>query len=67
MSVQHRRPLDVAEAATYLGTSARHVRQLVATRRIPYLKVGRLVRFRPEALDAWLEENTVEPVRRLAR
>jgi len=35
--------------------SIRHVRRLVAERRLPYLKVGWLVRFDPAEIAAWLD------------
>lgn len=54
-----RRPLDVKATADYLGTSERHVRELVYTRRISYVKVGRLVRFLPDDLDHYLELQRV--------
>ncbi|MCP4960332.1 MAG: helix-turn-helix domain-containing protein, partial [Actinomycetia bacterium] len=38
------------------------VRRLVAQRRVPYLKVGKFVRFDPVDLDAWLEGCRVESV-----
>jgi excisionase family DNA binding protein len=38
----------------------RFVRRLVDERRIPYLKVGRLVRFDPVDIDRWLNERRVE-------
>lgn len=53
------RYLDVAGAATYLGIKERQVRSLVYRREIPFTKVGRLVRFDIQQLDAWLESNTV--------
>ncbi len=51
--------LTIAGAATYLGTTDRHVRDLVYRRRIPFVKVGRLVRFRLTDLEQWLAANTV--------
>lgn len=51
--------LDTAQTADYLGTTVRHVQNLIYHRRIPYVKVGRFVRFRPSDLDAWLDANTV--------
>ncbi|MGD0286349.1 MAG: helix-turn-helix domain-containing protein [Acidimicrobiales bacterium] len=38
-----------------LGVSIRHIRRLVAERRVPYLKVGWLVRFDPAEITAWLD------------
>ena len=47
-------PLNLLEAARYLNVSERYVRRLVAERRIPFLKVGRLLRFRPHDLEEYL-------------
>lgn len=51
--------VDVEGAATYLGTTVRHVRNMVYRRVIPYVKVGALVRFRLVDLDAWIADNTI--------
>lgn len=45
------------ETADWLAVSERMVRRLVAERRIPYVKVGRYVRFRPEDVEAWRDGN----------
>ncbi|MDP9419446.1 MAG: helix-turn-helix domain-containing protein [Actinomycetota bacterium] len=51
-----RQPLiDLAAVAERLGVNQRHIRRLVAERRIPYLKWGHLLRFDPVELDAWLD------------
>ena len=49
------RLLDINDAADRLGTTERHMRALIADRKIAYIKVGRLIRFDPSALDAWIE------------
>jgi excisionase family DNA binding protein len=54
--------LDSKSAAARLGTTERHIRSLVERREIPFRKVGRLNRFVPAELDAWLEANKVEAV-----
>ena len=54
--------MDCAQAGEYLGTGERFVRRLVAERRIPFVKLGKLVRFKPDDLDAWIEANRVEPL-----
>jgi len=36
------------------------VRRAVLLKRIEYVKVGRLVRFKPETIDAYIEANTVK-------
>jgi excisionase family DNA binding protein len=52
---------DVAEL---LKVTPRFVRRLVSQRRIEYVKVGRLVRFAPEAVAAYIERNKVVPIDR---
>ena len=50
------RPLmDLAAVAHRLGVNQRHIRRLVAERRIPYLKWGHLLRFDPDDIEAWLD------------
>jgi excisionase family DNA binding protein len=51
--------MDIPDAARYLSTTERQIRELVYKRRIPYTKVGKFVRFRASDLDAWLERNSV--------
>jgi excisionase family DNA binding protein len=51
--------LSIDELAEHLGVTVRHVRRLVAERRVPYLKVGRLVRFDPAEITAWLDGRRV--------
>jgi hypothetical protein len=38
------------------------VLRLVAEKRIPYVKVGRYVRFDPEDIVAWVDEHKTAPV-----
>ncbi|HVA08948.1 MAG TPA: helix-turn-helix domain-containing protein [Acidimicrobiales bacterium] len=59
--------LDTDAVAVALGVTPRHIRRLVAERRIPFLKVGRFVRFDPAALNVWLDDLRVEPERSTAR
>jgi excisionase family DNA binding protein len=55
--VDRRRLLDIGAVAEQLGTSARHIRRLVQERRIPVVRVGRLIRFDPLDLEAWLDDH----------
>jgi len=52
--------LDINAVAEALCVTPRHVRRLVAERRIPFFKVGRFVRFDPADLDIWLGQQRVE-------
>jgi len=68
MRTLHQPPLlDIHAVAQALGITSRHVQRLVAERRIPFLKVGRFVRFDPAVLNVWLEEQRVDPVRPCGR
>lgn len=58
------RLLALEEGAWYLGTTPRQLRELWSRREIAAVKVGRLVRFRREDLDAYIEAHTVPAVRR---
>jgi len=51
--------LDAIEVAEILHTTPRHVRRLVEERRIPFLKVGRFVRFDPDEIGIWLSSHRV--------
>jgi excisionase family DNA binding protein len=55
-----RQLIDIPTLAQWLGTSIRHVRRLVAERRVPYFKVGHLIRFDPEEIWQWLSEHAHE-------
>ena len=55
--------LDIKGIADRLGVSVRYIRRLVAERRIAYIKVGHLVRFEPEEVDRWIEENRISRLR----
>ncbi|KAA0236030.1 MAG: DNA-binding protein [Actinobacteria bacterium] len=55
------RLLDIGQVAEHLGVEVRHIRRLVAERRIPYLKWGRLLRFDPAGLAEWLDHKRVAP------
>ncbi len=48
--------VDIEWVARRLGVTVRHVRRLVAERRIPLLKWGHLLRFDPAEIDAWVDE-----------
>lgn len=47
--------IDLPAVAEWLGVNHRHVRRLVAEGRIPVVKWGRLLRFDPADIEAWLD------------
>ncbi|MDQ2586007.1 helix-turn-helix domain-containing protein [Saccharothrix yanglingensis] len=51
---------SVPEAAEYMSTTERFVRRLIAERRIPFHRLGRLIQFKRADLDAFIEAGRVE-------
>lgn len=53
--------LSNTEAAEYIGVSPNTLEVWRCTKRydLPYIKVGRIVKYRREALDAFLESRTI--------
>ena len=58
-----RRLMTIAEVAELLGVTVRHVRRLVAERRIPFVKWGHLLRFDPDEIEAWTAQHHVRALR----
>ncbi len=54
--------LTVVEAAQRMKVSVKHVRRLVAERRIAYVPVGRCVRLDPADIVAYITSVRVEPM-----
>ena len=47
--------ITIDQLAERLGVTERYVRRLVAERRVPYRKLGKLVRFAEHEIAAWLD------------
>ncbi len=54
-----RPPLKLTEAATYTGLTPRFIRREVQRGRLAVVRPGRLLRFRIEDLDRYLDERRV--------
>ena len=52
--------LGIKELAKYLGITEGTLYSWVCQRKIPYLKVGRLVKFDMRKIEKWLEERSIE-------
>jgi excisionase family DNA binding protein len=50
------------EASKALAVELATIYTWVARRKIPFVKVGSALRFRPSALQAWLREREYQPV-----
>ena len=58
MNEQQRLPLlSISDVALRLNVQVRHVRRLVAERRIPYIKWGHLIRFDADEIERWVDAS----------
>jgi len=54
--------VDIRVLADYLGISPDTVYTMVSQRRIPYVKVGRLLRFDLKVIEEWIKQKTIMPM-----
>ena len=54
--------MTIQQVAEFLGLSKDTLYTMVNQRRIPYVKVGRLLRFDRQKLEEWLSQNTIQPL-----
>jgi excisionase family DNA binding protein len=53
---------DTKQLAAHLGVSPRYVGQLVKESRIPFTRLGRSLKFRPEEITTWVETRSRKAV-----
>jgi excisionase family DNA binding protein len=63
MQLDHQKLYSVPEAADFLNISIHTLRAWISQRRIPFIKLGRGVRFRPEDLNEFINSCAVEAKR----
>jgi excisionase family DNA binding protein len=56
-----RRFIGVNELAVYLGIKVNTVYAWVSTKRIPFHKIGKLVKFDLKKIDLWADRLMIEP------
>jgi excisionase family DNA binding protein len=61
------RLIDSEALASLLGVEIVFVRRLVAERRIPFLKIGKFVRFDPDEVAMWIDDQRIAAVRAAPR
>ncbi|MCP3882991.1 MAG: helix-turn-helix domain-containing protein [Sulfitobacter sp.] len=59
--IERRGLIDVPALAVELGVTQRFVRRLVAEDRVPFLKIGKFVRFDPREIEEWVDECRRRP------
>jgi len=52
--------LSTEETAEFLGISKNTLYEWIVQKRIPHIKVGRLVKFKRDDLDEWLKKRKKE-------
>ena len=62
MEIQNDEALwEVEDVAGYLKVSERTVQRKVSDKAIPFVRIGRFVRFRPEAIREWAAAQEIDP------
>ena len=56
--------VDIDTVAGHLGVSVRHIRRLIDERRIPFVKVGRHVRFDVDVIAGWVDAHRTDVLNR---
>jgi len=59
MSIE-RRYIGIGELSEYTGICVNTLRWWVHVRQVPFLKIGKLIKFDRIEIDAWLNEKKVE-------
>ena len=58
--MQETKLLNIDETSAYLGIKKPTLYSWVFQKKIPYIKVGRMIRFNVNELLLWLEEKSVK-------
>lgn len=59
----NRRLINIRELAEYLGMSINTIRSWVWLRKIPYFRMGKLIRFDLCKIEKWLKDREVLPLK----
>jgi excisionase family DNA binding protein len=54
--------LTIGKLSKYLSVSPNTIYSWISRKKIPYIKLGRLVRFNRQDIDKWVQEKKVEEV-----
>ena len=56
-----RRLLSIGEASEYMGVSKRTLYRMIRGHQIPFLRIGRLVKFDLEQIEKWIAKQSTRP------
>lgn len=62
---ERKKYLSPKELADFVGVSIATIYGWTSDRLIPYVKIGRLVRFDPVKIDRWLKERSIPSIKEL--
>ena len=54
--------MTVKDVSAYTGLAPDTIYTMVSQQRIPFVKMGRLVKFDLDLLDKWIKQHTVLPM-----
>jgi excisionase family DNA binding protein len=54
--------LTVKEVSAITGLAPDTIYKMISQRRIPFVRVGRLRKFRPKDIETWIDQQSVEPI-----
>ena len=52
--------MSVGQAAEFLGLSTETIYKMVSKKKIPFTRIGNLLKFRQPLLIEWLDKNTTK-------
>ncbi len=58
-----KRFIGIKECAEYLGVTVGTLYTWICYRKIPYVKIGRLVKFDLQKIEQWIKEREVKTIR----
>lgn len=61
------RLLNPQQVAAYLDLSIHTIYKFVSQRKIPHIKIGKLLKFDRQEIDRWITRNSVKPLPGLER
>jgi len=56
-----RRLLSIGEASEYMGVSKRTLYRMIRGHRIPFLRIGRLVKLDLKEIEKWIAKQSIRP------
>ena len=58
-----RKLIGVKELSEYFGIRVNTIYMWTYQKKLPYFKIGKLVKFDQEEIDAWLKEKKIKTIR----